>query len=73
MLILVADDNSASRELMRELLEVSGHDVMEAANGREALELIRENPPDLVFMDLQMPRLDGFGVVRELRLIFQGK
>jgi two-component system cell cycle response regulator DivK len=67
MTILVADDNLASRELMRELLEASGHQVVEATNGREALDLIHRDLPDLVFLDLQMPVLDGFSVVRQLR------
>jgi two-component system, cell cycle response regulator DivK len=67
MTILVADDNLASRELMRELLEASGHRVVEATNGREALDLIDRDPPDVVFLDLQMPVLDGFCVVRQLR------
>jgi two-component system, chemotaxis family, sensor kinase CheA len=61
MTILVADDNLASRELMRELLEASGHRVV------EALDLIHRDPPDVVFLDLQMPVLDGFSVVRQLR------
>ena len=67
MTILVADDNLPSRELMRELLEASGHLVLEASSGHEALELIRRNPPELVFLDLQMPVLHGFCVIRELR------
>ncbi len=67
MTILVADDNLASRELMRELLEASGHRVVEAKNGREALDLIHRDQLDVVFLDLQMPVLDGFGVVRQLR------
>ena len=67
MRILVADDNLASRELMRELLQASGHSVVEATNGHEALDLIHQDPPDLVFLDLQMPVLDGFSVVRQLR------
>src|SRR5258707_4885207 len=66
MTILVADDNLASRELMREVLEASGHRVVEATNGREALDLIHRDPPDVVFLDLQMPVLDGFCVVRQL-------
>jgi CheY-like chemotaxis protein len=65
--ILVADDNPFSRELMRELLEASGHVIIEAVNGRNALDLIRGNRPDLVFLDLQMPLQDGFSVIRELR------
>jgi CheY-like chemotaxis protein len=67
MTILVADDNTFSRELMRELLEASGHTVLEAVDGRDALDLIRHCTPDLVFLDLQMPVQDGFGVIRELR------
>jgi CheY-like chemotaxis protein len=67
MTILVADDNAFSRELMRELLEASGHVILEAINGRNALDLIRRCRPDLVFLDLQMPQQDGFGVIRELR------
>jgi CheY-like chemotaxis protein len=67
MIILVADDNALSRELIRELLEGSGHVVMEAANGRIALDLIRRCRPDLVFLDLQMPLQDGFSVLQALR------
>lgn len=67
MTILLADDNPPSRELMREILEASGHLIVEAINGRDALNLIRENQPELVFLDLQMPVLDGFSVIRKLR------
>ena len=67
MKILLADDNLPSRELMREILEASGHGVMEAVNGRDALDLIHQNRPDLVFLDLQMPVMDGFRVIQELR------
>jgi len=67
MTILVVDDNAFSRELMRELLEASGHVILEAVNGRNALDLIRRSAPDLVFLDLQMPLQDGFSVIRELR------
>jgi len=67
MTILIADDNALSRELMRELLEASGHLIIEAINGRNALDLIRRYAPDLVFLDLQMPLQDGFSVLRDLR------
>ena len=67
MTILVVDDKSVSRELIRELLEASGHVVQEAVNGADALDLIRRQAPDLVFLDLQMPVQDGFSVIRELR------
>jgi len=67
MTILVADDNALSRELITELLKGSGHVVLEAANGRIALDLIRRCGPDLVFLDLQMPLQDGFSVIQALR------
>lgn len=65
--ILVADDRAASRELIRAMLESGGYDVDEAENGAEALERVAEHLPDLILLDLQMPILDGFGVVRALR------
>jgi CheY-like chemotaxis protein len=65
--ILVADDNTTSRELIREVLEMSGYDVLEAADGREAIRRVREGMPDLLLLDIQMPHLDGYGVLRELR------
>jgi len=65
--ILVADDNTASRELIREVLEMSGYDVVEAADGHDAVSAARANALDLVLVDIQMPRLDGYGVLRELR------
>ena len=65
--ILVADDNTASRELIREVLEMTGYDVVEAADGQQAVSAARANAPDLVLVDIQMPRLDGYGVLRELR------
>jgi CheY-like chemotaxis protein len=67
MTILLADDNAPSRELMREILEACGYDVAEAANGHEALDLIRKSPPDIVLLDLQMPVMDGFAVIHAVR------
>jgi CheY-like chemotaxis protein len=67
MKILVAEDNSANRELIREILEVQGYEVLEAVNGLEALEQIEEKSPDLVLMDIQMPLIDGFETVSKLR------
>lgn len=65
--ILIADDKDSSRELIRALLERAGYRVHEAADGHEAVEQARTNRPDLILLDLQMPRLDGFGALRELR------
>ncbi len=65
--VLVADDKASSRELVRTVLASQGYEVSEAADGREALAMIRSERPDLVLLDLHMPALDGFGVVSELR------
>ena len=65
--VLVADDNPAGRELVREGLAAHVSSIVEAANGREALEKIREMQPDLVLLDIQMPEMDGYEVLREIR------
>jgi two-component system cell cycle response regulator DivK len=53
--------------LIREVLELSGYEVIEAADGEAAIERARAGVPDLVLVDIQMPRLDGYGVLREMR------
>ena len=65
--ILIADDKATGRELVRTILEKDGFEVYEAADGVEALEQARQVRPDLVILDLHMPRLDGFGTVAALR------
>ena len=64
--ILVADDKDSSRELIRVLLERSGYVVDEAADGQQTLDAALQQVPDLILLDLQMPKLDGFAVIREL-------
>jgi two-component system, cell cycle response regulator DivK len=64
--ILIADDKPGSREFLRTVLEYSGYQVTEAVDGQEAIEQASKEI-DLFLLDLQMPRLDGFGVVRLLR------
>ena len=63
--VLVVDDEPLAREGLRRLLgrRADVEAVAEARNGREAIALIRERPPDLVLLDVQMPRMDGFAVV----------
>jgi two-component system cell cycle response regulator DivK len=65
--ILIADDNLASRELLKEALESSGVRLLEASDGQEALDTIQAESPDLVLLDIQMPSLDGFAVLRAMR------
>ena len=65
--ILLIEDNAANRELARYLLAHAGHQVFSASNGLEGLEQVRAHQPDLVICDLQMPLLDGYGVLARLR------
>jgi|SRR5215472_14775949 CheY-like chemotaxis protein len=65
--VLIADDKATSRELIRTVLETLGLEIVEAADGLEAVRFARETHPDLVVLDLHMPGLDGFGVLAELR------
>ena len=65
--ILIADDHDDNRELLRLLLSGAGYQVREAGDGSECLALAREQPPDLIIIDLSMPVLDGWGVLRELK------
>jgi CheY-like chemotaxis protein len=64
---LIAEDNAINRELLRELLEAKGYEVVEACDGQEALQMIEEVQPDVLLLDIGMPRLDGFGVLRKVR------
>jgi CheY-like chemotaxis protein len=64
---LIAEDNPVNRELFRELLEGRGYSVEEACDGEEALEMLERARPDILLLDLGMPKLDGFGVVRKIR------
>lgn len=65
--ILIADDYDDNRELLRLMLAADGYTILEARNGREALDVARSQTPDLALIDLSMPMLDGWGFLRELR------
>ena len=65
--VLLAEDNATNRLLAREMLRSLGLDVVEAEDGRQALELLERHPVDLVLMDCQMPVLDGYGATQALR------
>ena len=66
-LILIADDRPSSRELLRLVLERAGYQVAEAEDGDQAVDRARSRHPDLILLDLQMPGLDGYGVLAALR------
>ena len=68
-LILVVDDEARMRRFIRMNMELEGYQIIEAANGVEALEQARQHTPDLVIMDVMMPEMDGFETLRLLREI----
>jgi type II secretory ATPase GspE/PulE/Tfp pilus assembly ATPase PilB-like protein len=65
--VLVVEGDDASRRVLRDLLERSGFVVYDAADGAQALDEVDRAAPDLVVLDLNLPRLDGYGVLRQLR------
>jgi CheY-like chemotaxis protein len=64
-LVLIVDDDFRIRALMARLLETSGFTAVEAANGREALDIMRQRRPCVILLDLQMPIMDGWEFRRQ--------
>ncbi len=67
--VLICEDNPINRVLMRDLLVFSGHEVIESGDGRSCVEFAASDPPDLIVMDIQMPVMNGYEVMRILRRI----
>ncbi len=67
--ILTVDDEEMIRKLIKKYAEFEGHEVTEAKDGMEAVELCRKNDFDIILMDIMMPELDGFSACREIRKI----
>src|SRR3970282_160000 len=67
--ILVVDDEEPIRKTMRMTLEYEGFEVSEAASGAEALQSVESDPPDLVFLDIKMPGIDGLDALKQLKEI----
>jgi two-component system, OmpR family, alkaline phosphatase synthesis response regulator PhoP len=65
--ILVADDEKDIRKLISFVLQKHGYQVVEAVNGTQALQLAKDEKPDIVLLDLMMPQVNGFEVCRQLR------
>lgn len=65
--LLLAEDDEFSRDMLARRLERQGYEMIAAANGREALRAVREHPPDLILMDLDMPVMDGRTATRLLK------
>ncbi|MDH3329637.1 MAG: response regulator [Desulfobulbaceae bacterium] len=65
--ILVVDDNKDSRELVIKILHAKGHQICEAVDGEDALEKVATEQPDLILMDISLPKIDGHEVTRRLK------
>jgi CheY-like chemotaxis protein len=68
--ILVVDDDADLRTMVVLLLETAGYEVRVAADGVEALEQLKDGLPDLILLDMRMPRMDGWELGRRLRLAY---
>jgi CheY-like chemotaxis protein len=65
--ILLVEDTEDNRQMMKKLLEMSGYQVVEATNGREAVEFAARFKPQIILMDLSLPFIDGLAATRQIR------
>jgi adenylate cyclase len=65
--ILIVDDNATNRDILKARLKVHGYELLEAADGEQALGVVKEYCPDLVLLDVMMPKIDGIEVCRRLK------
>ena len=65
--ILIAEDNAEIRALVSSILVEEGHKVSVAQNGQQGLDMLVEDPPDILVLDIMMPQMDGYTVLKELK------
>ena len=65
--VLLVEDTEDNRFMMRRLLEMSSYEVVEAVNGKEAVDMAIQERPDIILMDLSLPLIDGLGATRRIR------
>lgn len=65
--ILVVEDNDRNRRLLKILLRARGYEVVEASTGKEALEYLEAQKPDLILMDIQLPSMDGLTLTKQIK------
>ena len=65
--ILVVDDEASIRRILETRLSMIGYNVVTAADGEEALKLLKKETPNLIVLDIMIPKLDGYGVCQEIR------
>ena len=65
--VMVVEDNEKNRKLMRVVLKAKGYNIIEAATGEEALNLLKNQKPDIILMDIQLPGIDGLTLIRQIK------
>lgn len=71
MKVLIVDDEELIREVIKEYLKLEGIDYLEASDGYESIDLVKNNTFDVVIMDIMMPKMDGYAAVKEIRKFSQ--
>jgi CheY-like chemotaxis protein len=65
--VLIVDDAAFARRMIRKILQVDGYEILEASNGEEGLNMVRNHTPDCVLTDILMPDVDGFAFLQAMR------
>ncbi len=65
--VLIVEDNELNMKLFTDLLEAHGYDTIQSTSGHDALDLVRENNPDLILMDIQLPERSGLDVTKDIK------
>ena len=65
--ILLVDDDLTLREMYEERFKAEGFDIIQASNGEEAIKKAKENKPNVILLDIMMPKINGFDVLKELK------
>ncbi len=65
--VMVVEDNEKNRKLMRVVLKAKGYNVIEATTGEEALTLLKNQKPDIILMDIQLPGIDGLTLIKQIK------
>src|SRR3954469_1964112 len=68
--ILIVDDQYGIRILLNEVLQKEGYDTYQAANGLQALEIVQENVPDLILLDMKIPGMDGIEILKRVKALY---